>query len=50
MDEFSKKNKDHEKIMRLDALMRKNNENRRVLWNELNTAFSELLKNKKYEL
>lgn len=49
MDEFNKSNRDCDKIMELDGIMRKNNENRRSLWNELNNTLFELIKNKKYD-
>lgn len=49
MDEFFKNDRDYDKIMELDAIMRKNNENRRNLWNELNETLFELIKNKKYD-
>jgi len=49
MDEFSKSDRDCNKIMELDAIMRKNNENRRHLWNELNEALFEIIKKKRYD-
>lgn len=49
MDEFYKIDRDCDKIMELDAIMRKNNERRRELWNELNETLLELIRDRKYD-